>query len=398
MPATTNEDVIAMIPTIGELTDADELFNHQIVNTHAVVGTPDRAWTEKAWVTLMRKDGTLQITFGVGKYPNRKLIDAFVGVQRAVQQRTIRAGCVLHARAQADLIGPLAYEVVEPFKRIRLTVAENAAQPIRLDVTFIASMPAFFERRDVVIHAGRTASDVVRYHQAGTASGWIEIEGTRVAINPDDWFGFRDHSWGIREHVGAPPTDLVPDAMAPTGARKSGFHFNWLTSKIDRPDGTCYDLAYYFRDFSGDGPPEFFSGYINESNGTQIPIIHLYPEVDYRASDFGALRGRITAVLAAKGSGTLERVFGFEAINPEMGLRLLPGLYGEWKGQIHGSFKGDNFLDGECIEDVNNPSRAAENYRWQIRDRPVYIREGANKGFGDMESIIIGQFPGVRLV
>ena len=55
-----------MIPSIAALTAADEHFNHQIVNTHAAVGTPDRAWTEKAWFTLMRKDAQMQVNFGLG--------------------------------------------------------------------------------------------------------------------------------------------------------------------------------------------------------------------------------------------------------------------------------------------------------------------------------------------
>ena len=127
-------------------------------------------------------------------------------------------------------------------------------------------MPAFFEKRDVVIAAGREASNVIRYHQAGTVSGWIEIEGNRVEVNPDEWYGFRDRSWGVREHVGLDPADLVPASVGATSSDKSGsgYHFNWLVSKIDRPDGTSYDLAYYFRDFGGDGPPDFFSGFINE--------------------------------------------------------------------------------------------------------------------------------------
>ena len=75
---------------------------------------------------------------------------------------------------------------------------------------------------------------------------------------------------------------------------------------------------------------------------------------------------------------------------------LSPAIwYGAWKGQIHGSFKGENFLDGEGIDDVNHPDKTTENYRWQIRDRPVRIREGENRGYGDMESIILGNYPGV---
>lgn len=389
-----------MIPTIAALTSADEFFNHQIVNTFAAVGTADRAWTEKAWFTLMRKDGSLQASFGLGKYANRNIVDGFAGVQKGTRQLTVRASRVLSSDPESMDVGPMGYQVVQPLEAIRLTLDENAAQPLRFDLTFTATMPAFFEKRDVVIQQGRVASDVIRFHQAGTVNGWIEIEGQRHEVVPEDWYGFRDRSWGIREHVGQDPVDLVPGNVGASGGHKAGsaFHFNWLVSRLERPDGSSYDLAYYFRDFGGEGPPAFFSGYINESDGTQIPILHLFPEVEYRASDRAAMRGRIHVVLAGKGASTQTRTFEFEAINPEMGFRLLPGMYGEWKGQIHGSYKGEAFLDGETIDDVNNPARLVETYRWQIRDRPVRIREGENSGYGDMESIILGDYPGVTFV
>ncbi len=390
-----------MIPTIAALTGADEYFNHQIVNSFAAVASPERAWTEKAWFTLMRKDGSLQASFGLGKYVNRNVVDGFAGVQIGTRQMTVRASRLLSSAPDEMGVGPLGYDVVKPLEAIRLTLAENAAQPLRFELMFHATMPGFFENRDVVFHDGRAASDVIRFHQAGTISGWIEIAGERHAVNPDEWFGFRDRSWGIREHVGLDPADLAP-ASGPgiTGGNKTGsaFHFNWLVSKIDRADGSSYDLAYYFRDFGGEGPPAFFSGYINESDGRQIPILQLYPEIDYRTADRGAMRGTITAIIAGKGKSVEERIFEIEAINPEMGFRLLPGMYGEWKGQIHGSYKGEAFLDGETIDDVNNPAKLAETYRWQIRDRPVRIREGANSGYGDMESIILGDYPGVRII
>jgi hypothetical protein len=386
-----------MTSTIAPLTAADEAFNHQIVNTHAAVGTPDRAWTEKAWFTLMRKDATLQVNFGLGKYANRNIVDGFAGVQRGTRQRTVRASRVLAQSINDMNVGPLSYNIIEPFKTIRIALAPNVAQPISFELTFHATMPAFFENRDVVVAQGRVASDVIRYHQPGTVSGWIEIDGERSEVRPEEWYGFRDRSWGIREHVGVESTDLVPGSLGAVGGVKTGaYHFNWLVSRIERPDGSAYDLAYYFRDLGGDGPPAFFSGYINESDGRQIPILHLFPEITYRSSDKAAMSGRITAIVAGKGASVESRVFEVEAINPEMGFRLLPGMYGAWKGQIHGSFKGEDFLDGECIDDVNAPEKLAETYRWQIRDRPMRIREGANSGYGDMESIILGDsYPGV---
>ena len=388
-----------MVPTISALTPADEFFNHQIVNTHATVATGDQSWTEKVWFTLMRKDAALQVNFGMGKYANRNLMDAFAGIQRGTQQRTVRASRVLAPRSDEMAVGPLSFEVIEPFEKLRIALAANEAQPLQFDLTFSATMPAFFENRDVVIAGGRTASDVIRYHQAGTVSGWIEIDGERIVVDPEEWYGFRDHSWGVREHVGLAPPDLVPGHLAATSAAKSGdYHFNWVVSQIARPDGSLYEVAYYFRDFGGEGPPQFLTGYINEGDGRQTPILHLYPEMTYRAADRAALHGRIHVFVAGAGREVIERVFEIEAIDSEMGFRLLPGMYGEWKGQLHGSFKGEDFLDGECIDDVNEPQKTSDNYRWQIRDRPIRIREGANEGYGDMESIILGNYPGVTIV
>ena len=186
-----------MVPTIAALTGADEFFNHQIVNTFAAVATPERAWTEKAWFTMMRKDGTLQASFGLGKYANRNIVDGFAGVQIGTRQLTVRASRLLSSAPELMGVGPLGYEVVKPLDEIRLTLAENSAQPLRFELTFHASMPGFFENRDVVIYDGRAASDVIRFHQAGTVSGWIEIEGERHEVDPEDWYGFRDRSWGI---------------------------------------------------------------------------------------------------------------------------------------------------------------------------------------------------------
>ena len=96
-----------MIPTIAALTGADELFNHQIVNTFAAVAPPERAWTEKAWFTLMRKDGSLQASFGLGKYANRNVARWLCrGADRhAAAHRARQPGAVL--RADDMGVGPL---------------------------------------------------------------------------------------------------------------------------------------------------------------------------------------------------------------------------------------------------------------------------------------------------
>ena len=56
----------------------------------------------------------------------------------------------------------------------------------------------------------RVMSELVRYHQTGTASGWIELDGERTRSTPRRWVSTRDHSWGVRYDVGVPPADVEP--------------------------------------------------------------------------------------------------------------------------------------------------------------------------------------------
>jgi hypothetical protein len=382
-----------MVPGIASLTPADEYLNHQIANTHATVATADRGWTEKIWFTFARKDAKLQASFGLGKYTNRNIIDGFAGVAFAQAQRTVRASRLIASNADDLTVGPLRCEIIEPFRKVRLVLSENTAQPLQFALTFSDRLPPFFEARDTVIDNGRASSNLVRYHQAGTVSGWISIDGERLPVDPDDWFAFRDHSWGVREHVGADPSDLAPHNRDKLG--NFDYQFNWLVSQITRADGGLYELAYYFREYGDRRGLEFFTGYISEADGRRTPLLRVYPELTYRRSDRAVMGGKIYALLAGEGRKIVERVFEVQAIDPDMGFRLHPAMYGPWKGQVHGSFKGTNFLDGECIDDVNHPDKLVSNPRWALRDRPLYIREGNNQGYADLESLLNGDWPSV---
>ena len=53
-----------MTGSIGPLVDADEFFNHQIVETHATVLQADLSWTEKVCGMACARDGSLSVNFG----------------------------------------------------------------------------------------------------------------------------------------------------------------------------------------------------------------------------------------------------------------------------------------------------------------------------------------------
>jgi hypothetical protein len=56
--------------------------NHQIADTFATVAESDLGWTEKIWGALLRKDGKMALSFGLGKYQNRNVLDGFAGIAR----------------------------------------------------------------------------------------------------------------------------------------------------------------------------------------------------------------------------------------------------------------------------------------------------------------------------
>ena len=194
----------APVASIGPLVPADELLVHQIADTFATVGQSDRSWTEKIWAMATDRKGSIQAAFGLGVYPNRGVIDAFGGVSRGVEQWTVRASGRLGKDAGVGNVGPLRYQVIEPLREVRFSLDANPAVPISFEWLFEGIIPPTTERREE--HRGvsgrRIAADVVRYHQVGTASGWVEVDGSRTNMTADTWVSARDHSWGVRYGVG----------------------------------------------------------------------------------------------------------------------------------------------------------------------------------------------------
>ena len=68
---------------IGQLIPADEPFCHQVTETFAIVGVQRPSWTEKVCAMAAAKDGSLQLGFGLGKYINRNVMDAYAGCRGA---------------------------------------------------------------------------------------------------------------------------------------------------------------------------------------------------------------------------------------------------------------------------------------------------------------------------
>jgi hypothetical protein len=376
---------------IGMITALDEHLNHQIVDTFASVSTSEQSWTEKIWTAIVRKDGTMGVDFGLGRYHNRGVLDGWAAISRGSEQWTVRANRELRDDPLVTEAGPLRYEVIEPLRQVRFACAPNDQQPIAYDITFTSEMPPFFEDRHKQREKDglRIGSDVVRYHQIGTPSGWIEIEGERVEINPEEWTQYRDHSWGTRLDVGAHNADVRPSSdFGDVKFGQGEFVLIWSPFMLVSPSGEKVAYHMYFQ--SKQGRIFYSSGYRNNPDGTQEKIARVRPDLRFDDRTRRLLGGRLHFDMLQGGTHTIEvEVMGTS------GVHLGPGLYLGFDGRKHGSWHGPLTVEGEKFDDTLD-RKTLERIR-QLRDCPIKVTEGDWTGYGIMETIIHGAHPDLGL-
>lgn len=370
-----------MRQSMQKIVAADEYLNHQIAETFATIGESDISWTEKIWGSLFARDGSLQIDCGLGKYHNRNVMDMFAGVSRGTEQLTARASRQLDLDADRTGAGPFDYEVIEPHKTSRFVLRKNDVVPVEFDVTLTRVLPPFLEAKDAQREAVgfRMCSEILRYHQLCTVSGRVRIDGTTIDVRDDEWYGFRDHSWGVRMDVGEPAPDVYRQERL-----NQNFILTWSPMFLQRPDGTRYEIHHYVQ--SVDDEVTYFSGFVNHPDGTQVPLHGLRDELKYDPVNRRLLGGKMTFDAGWGETRTVE----IEPVS-DTGFHLGTGLYFGFKGYRHGIWLGPEHLDGERYDDVSDPDTAREVH--QLRDCVIRVKEGDATGYGIFESIVIGEHP-----
>jgi hypothetical protein len=362
---------------------ADEMLCHQNAETFATVGESDLSWTEKIWGSLFARDGSLQIDCGLGKYPNRNVMDMFAGVSRGKEQLTVRASRVLTDDLNRLGAGPFDYEVIDPLSSVRFRLRKNDVLPLEFDVVLERVLPPFLEAKDAQRQpdALRMCSEVLRYHQLCTVRGSVTIDGERIEVRPDEWFGYRDHSWGIRMDVGEPPVDLAGNDRK---RLDQNFVLLWSPMYFQNPDGSHYEIHHYLQ--AVDDVVTYFSGFVNHPDGTQTPLVGLRDDLKFDPVNRRLLGGTLTYDAGWGETRTVE----IEAAG-DTGFHLGTGLYFGFKDQRHGVYLGPDHVDGERFADVSAPDTAREVH--QLRDNVIRTREGDAVGYGIFESIVVGEHP-----
>ena len=373
------------------LIPTDEGLHHQIADTFGSVAQADRSWAEKICASIGRKDGKLQVGFGLGKYINRNVMDAYGGVSRGKEQWTVRASRQLWPEPDTTITGPLRYHIVEPFKKVRFILEENAIQPIAFEIVFDGTqMPPFMENHEFRRQLGgyRVQNDLCRYHQVGVPEGWIKVEGKVYEVNPRDWYCTRDHSWGLRYGVGLEPADIQP------GIDSSQFPMQFLWSPMrlmDKVTGQPYTIHHFYLEIPIPGVPKVFHGAIEYPDGRQELLIDMVPELRFDPKNRRLLGGTLHFTTA---DGQVRPVT-VEVMN-DTGFHLGTGLYFGLDGHHHGEWRGEMHMDGEYLRDCSDVETAKRIH--QIRDCIIKVTDGANEGFANYQTIVTGAWPALNLV
>jgi hypothetical protein len=356
----------------GPLVAADESFNHQ--------STDDPSWTEKVCAMAALKDGSVQIAFGMGKYANRDVLDAYAGVSRGREQWTVRASRKLAPDVDHLSVGPITYEVIEPLQSVRFVLAPNDVLPITFEWTFSAALPCALEEES------RFEAGLMRYHQIGTARGWVELGSERFELSDATSVSTRDHSWGVRRLVGKPEKE-APHRSNVTSA------VIWSPILMERSDGTRYGIhTFYQRHAVGDWERAELQGGIEHADGRRERFAALAPT--YKVQD--DTRRLTSAVLHTTMQDGTDRPITVTALG-DTGFHLGGGLYFGFDGHWHGEDRGALHVDGEHIADCTEPETARRLH--QLRDNLVRVDDpvGGGTGVGNMQTIFSGPHPDAGL-
>ncbi|MGW4337397.1 DUF7065 domain-containing protein [Rhodococcus koreensis] len=264
------------------LTPPDESLFHQTTDPFAVVATPDHRFFDRYWFSGLAPDGAVAFFAGTGRYPNMATRDAFLNVLVGSRQHNLRVSTEIDVLADAATVDKaqvagFTSAVEEPFRRIRLTVDEPA-HPVRAELVFVTERPAHLEVKHREMAGHRLIQEQTRYDQVGSWNGWVEVEGRRFDVN--DWWGDRDHSWGVRVDVGG----LEPP---PLSRRVSSLTI-WCNFSTPTRCGLVQLREY------ADGRPPYIDGRVYTNDGSSLSITAIGHDVERSPGGWRKARLRVT--------------------------------------------------------------------------------------------------------
>lgn len=189
------------------LTAGDDYPLHQRSEPIAFAGT-DRNFYDRYFFNGQSHDGRLFFAAALGVYPHLNIMDAAFSVLANGTQRSVFASRVMHHERMATSVGPIAVEVLEPLRRLRVRVEMTDA--LAADVIATGLHPPIEEPRFVRRIGARTLMDVTRMTQNVRWEGSLSLDG--MVLEASGLLGTRDRSWGVRPIGAADPQPPAPPA------------------------------------------------------------------------------------------------------------------------------------------------------------------------------------------
>lgn len=188
-----------------KLTAMDEFFVHQIPEPLPAVVTHHEHWRESLFFIVHPRDrlGDV-IILTMATFPAKGELDS-LQLGRIDGTSTIgRHSRPYDGDPHTLTVGPVSVQMLEPFKTVKLDVVADPAAPVSLDLTFTARTPAYGLRRGTMKAGHEIIWDQSHMVQSGNFNGTVTHAATGTTYAIDDWWGQRDHSWGIRNHARCP--------------------------------------------------------------------------------------------------------------------------------------------------------------------------------------------------
>jgi hypothetical protein len=185
------------------LTAMDEYFVHQIPEPLPNVQTHHDFWRESLFFIAHPRDGLGDVLIlTMAHFPKAQEMDV-LQLGRVGGKMT----AAKHVRAYDGdphtlVVPPASIEIIEPYKELRLLVEDHPDAPVTLDLTFTARTRENGYRRGTMKAGHEIIWDQSHMIQSGTYNGTYTHKSVTYEVS--DWWGQRDHSWGIRDHARCP--------------------------------------------------------------------------------------------------------------------------------------------------------------------------------------------------
>lgn len=354
------------------LTKADDFPIHQTPEPIAYSGT-DRNFYDRYFFNGYAPDGSEFFAVAFGVYPHLNVADAHFSIIRNGVQHCVHASRVLGMERMDLHVGPISIEVIEPLKKLKVTIAPTDG--ISAELVFDGRAFPIEEPRFIHRIGPRTFMDYTRMTQNGHYTGWIEVDGVRRQI-ASGTTGTRDRSWGVRP-IGTPDPQPYAPAVTPG--------FFWLWSPLNFADRS----VFYHISADADGHAWNTRGALAMDGATAASIVEIksgHMDLDFQPRTRHARSARLT--LAPEGAPAME--ISFTPIS-RFQMRGIGYFHPRWR---HGELKGELVIEREDIVLDSLDLLSPENLHIQAISRVELRQEGQAplQGIGILEQLIAGPY------